>query len=524
MELKKCMTIGAMFTQTVEKYSQRNAVEFLGKYWTYGQLDQLTDQVALGLLRLGMDKGSKVGLWAGDHPHTLFVFIAMEKIGAIPVMFNTAWNVLEVENQMKAMDVEYLIFDEIFNGTKFSLPQIKRKVYIGQSPQVFKDDRVYQLETLMNCFIDENEAKLLETKKSAVKADDFDMILFTSGSTSTPKGVMTTHFSRVNIGFAQAEMIHATCEDVFCIAIPICHCFSMGANIMAALAVGACICFPKNRRTDHIYDAIGRAGCTVLTAVPTMYSALLANSKRTSFSVSSLRTGLIGGAGCRPELFEAVYKDLGVELLPSLGQTEATAAITCGRYEDTFELRATSAGYFIPHVEGKIIDIHCGETLGVGEVGEVCIRGYNVMQGYYKQPELTEKTIDKEGFLHTGDMGYLDEDGRLYLTGRLKELIIRGGENIAPLEVEQVIAEDDRVDMVKVIGIPDAHYGEEVCACVQCVRGLTIMEEEIRQRVRSKLAAYKVPRYVKFLDKMPLLGNGKIDVEKLKSQFIQRNS
>ncbi len=527
MELKKGMTIGAMLAQTVEKYSKRNAVEFLGNTWTYGQLDDLTDRIACGMVRLGIGHQTKVGLWANDCPNTLFSFLALEKIGAIPVMFNASWNPLEMETLAEAVDVEYLAFDEGFKGVDFAsvcdtlqLSQVKGKIYIGENPRDFKDESVHKLTAFMDSSISESMALQLAHMKSLVKDCDVDMILFTSGSTSTPKGVMTTHYSRVNIGFAQAQMVDATCEDVYCVAIPMFHCFSMGANIMAVLAVGACICFPKNRRTDSIYQAIERAGCTVLTAVPTLYSALLANPNRSAYNISSLRTGLIGGAGCRPELFEAVYKDMGVSLIPSLGQTEATAGITCGKYTDTFKQKATSAGYFIEHVEGKIVDIHSGESLDNYQVGEVCIRGYNVMQGYYNQPELTAKTIDGEGFLHTGDLGYLDGEGRLYLTGRLKELIIRGGENITPLEVENVISADERVELVKVIGVPDNHYGEEVCACVQCVCGKTMEAEDVRLLVSEKLAAYKVPKYVIFMEAIPLLGNGKIDQVALK-QYVK---
>lgn len=529
MNLRENITIGEMLAETVCRYPKRNAVEYQGRYWTYEELDSITDRIALRMLHLGINKGSKAGIWANDRPNTLFCFLALEKIGGIPVMLNTSWTAEEVRRQLEWTEVECLFYDEGYKNTDFmeiceklELPLLRKKIYIGQSAPHSNIEEIFYIK---------EKVEVLEQEKSRVQAKDVDVILFTSGSTSTSKAVVTTHFSRVNNGYAQAEMIRAGCEDVFCVAIPMFHCFSLSGNILAALAVGACICFPESRKTDHIYAAIERAGCTILTAVPTLYAALLANPRRKQYHTASLRTGLVGGAGCSVELFCKVGKELQVELLMSLGQTEATAGITAGKYTDSLEIRAASAGYLIEHLEGKIEDIKNGNICKAGESGELCIRGYNVMQGYYKQPELTRQTIDQDGFLHTGDLGYFDEAGRLYLTGRLKELIIRGGENIAPGEIEQVILKDDRVEQVKVLGVPDEHYGEEVCACI--VLKNTIPEatseeipgekmtasyimEEIQQLVSVHLAAYKVPRYVIFLKELPLTGNGKIDMAALK--------
>lgn len=523
MEILKNITIGQMLEDTVKRYPGHRAVEYLGQTWDYAQLDQVTDEIAMGFLALGMNKGTKTGIWANDCPNTLFSLLALLKIGAVAVMLNTSWNPKEVKQRLIDADVEYLLYDDGFKEIDFvaftkelDLPLLREKIYIGGG------DLAERLNACSKEYQTENEeidlAELLHKSKTAVQPEDEDMILFTSGSTSAPKGVVTTHYSRANIGFAQAEMLGANEQDVFCVALPMFHCFCMGGNIMGALAVGACLSFPENRRTEKICQAVERAQCTILTAVPTLYSALLASKSRAKYDLSSLRIGLVGGAGCSSDLFKRVCGEMGMELLPSLGQTEATAAITAGRLEDETGFRATNAGYVISHVEAKIVDIATGKALACGESGELCIRGYNVMKEYYKQPEQTAKTIDEDGFLHTGDMGYLDEDGRLYLTGRLKELIIRGGENIAPGELEQVIGVDRRIDMVKVVGVPDTHYGEEVCACVVPKPGEKILEEEVRHLVAEQLASYKVPRYVLFLEAMPLMGNGKIDVLTLKEQ------
>lgn len=540
MKLDNHSTIGTLLETTAKAYPKNPAIEFLGKYYDYETLNRITDEVAWFMVELGITLGKKVGIWASERPNTLFCFLALEKIGAIPVFLNTAWSEEEAKTALLSVEAEYLFYDEGYKQNDFlqicsrlELPCLKGKYYIGET--------IPSAETPVNRFVISQGNELpvdrepilmekLQLIKSKVKPSDVDMILFTSGSTGNSKGVETTHFSRVNNARAQARMVEATDRDVYCVAIPMSHCFSMSGNILAAIAVGACISLPKSRKTEHILQAMERAKVTVLNAVPTMYFALLANKKRSTYEISSLRTGLIGGAGCSPKAFAEIEKELDFLLLPSLGMTEATAGVTVGRVSDSVEIRAKTAGYLVDGLEARIVDIHTGEILQEvradeimtvitikNSVGELLIRGYGIMKGYYKNPEMTAKVISEDGFLHTGDMGYFDQAGRLYLTGRLKELIIRGGENITPTEIETAISADERVTMVKVLGVTDVHYGEEICACVQCKESSVITEDEIKQMVSKKLAYYKVPRYVVFLDKMPLLGTGKINVAELKS-------
>lgn len=515
MNIINGMTIGAMFEETVKKHANRNAVEYKSQYWNYKQLDEITDCLAMQYLKKGIKKGTKAAMWAYNRPNALFVLIALEKIGAIPLMLHTSWKTESVENYLTFMEAEYLFYDEGYLEQDFSgfvkdisTPTLKEKYYIGS-------ELVLVTGETRNAF-SEKEKKQLIDAKSQVKCEDVDMILFTSGSTGTAKGVVTTHFSRVNNAFAQAELLRATCEDVFCVVLPMFHCFSMSGNIMAALSCGACISFPESRRTKHVFRCIASAGVTVLTAVPTFYSALIASESRKDYDYSSLRTGAIGGAGYSPSFFLKIEKELGMKLISSLGLTEATAGITASKYEEPSEKSAHHVGVFLPNVEGRILKLNFLQECAVGEVGEICVRGYNVMKEYYKLPEETKKVIDKNGFLHTGDMGYIDEDGNLHITGRCRELIIRGGENIFPGEVENVISELEEVAVVKVLGVKDAHYGEELCACISCKEGKVLSEENIRQQVGKHLAKYKVPRYVIFMNQIPFMGNGKIDVNKLK--------
>lgn len=515
MDILNGMTIGDMFAETVKKHASRNAVEYKSQYWNYKQLDEITDCLAMQFLKRGIKKGTKAAIWAYNRPNALFVLIALEKIGAIPLMLHTSWKKESVENYLSFMEAEYLFYDEGYLEQDFpafvehvSTPMLKEKIYIGS-------EIVLVTEEMINAFSEEEKQQLIDAKKQ-VTSEDIDMILFTSGSTGTAKGVVTTHLSRVNNAFAQAAFLRATCEDVFCVVLPMFHCFSMSGNIMAALSCGACISFPESRRTKHVFRCIASAGVTVLTAVPTFYSALISSEWRKGYDYSSLRTGAIGGAGYSPSFFLKIEKELGMKLISSLGLTEATAGITASRYDEPSEKSAHHVGVFLPNVEGCILKQNSLEECAVGEVGEICVRGYNVMKEYYKLPEETAKAIDKNGFLHTGDMGYIDEDGNVHITGRCKDLIIRGGENIFPGEIENVISELEEVAVVKVLGVKDAHYGEELCACVSCKEGSILSEECIRKQVGTHLAKYKVPRYVIFMDQIPFMGNGKIDVNKLK--------
>mgnify|MGYP003300478975 CR=1 FL=1 len=514
MDIINGMTIGNMFNETVKKHANRNAVEYMSQYWSYKQVDEITDILAIQFLEKGIKKGTKAALWVYNRPNALFVLLALEKIGAIPVMLHTSWKAESVENYLRFIEVEYLFYDEGYLEQSFtdfvkhiSTPALREKIYIGSNICLVEDKK--------NAF-SQQEKDALCAAKEQVTSEDIDMILFTSGSMGTAKGVVTTHFSRVNNAFVQAAFLRATCDDIFGVVLPMFHCFSMSGNIMAALSCGACISFPESRRTKHVFRCIDFAKVTVLTAVPTFYSALISSEWRNAYDYSSLRTGAIGGAGYSPSFFLKVEKELGMKLISSLGLTEATAGVTASRYDEPSEKSAHHVGVFLPNIDGRILKRNSLQECRTGEVGEICVRGYNVMKEYYKLPEETEDVIDENGFLHTGDMGYVDEEGNVHITGRCKELIIRGGENIFPGEIENVISELEAVAVVKVLGVKDAHYGEELCACISCKEGKMLSEENVREQVGKHLAKYKVPRYVIFMDQIPFTGNGKIDVNKLK--------
>lgn len=525
MEILKDVTLGELLNKTVNKYPKRPAIEYLDKCWTYEQLDEKTDEIAKGLLALGITKGTHVGIWANDRPNTLLCLYSLFKIGAVAVMLGTSLTKSELESRLIDTDTDYLLFDEGFKNTDFikicnnlNISSLKKLIYIGLSPQ----NSLFSLDDL--CELGNNiSTERLSAAKSTVTASDPDVILFTSGTTSSPKGVVTTHFSRVNNIRAQAEALNTTHMDKFLIALPIFHCFSLSGSVLAAMAAGACVCFPENRRTHTILNTIEKSRCTIFTAVPTLFSAILARQDLKDFDLTSLRTGLIGGSMYPPSMFKRICETLNYDLLPSLGQTEATAGLTMGDLSDPLEVRATTIGRFMEHIEGCIMD-EAGNKLPVGQQGEICIRGYNLMVGYYKRPDLTSKVIDKDGWLHTGDIGYQDDDGNIYLTGRLKDLIIRGGENIAPGEIENIIAEMPGVRQVKVVGVPDTHYIEEVCACVVCENNANLTPEDIREYVGKYLAYFKIPKYIIFIDEIPINCNGKFDTAKCKQLAIDKLS
>lgn len=512
MELVYGETIGSMLHRTANRFPDRPAIEYKGRVYTYRVMDSLSDRIARGLLSIGITKGTNVGIWANDRPNTLLCFYGAIKIGAIPVMLNTSMLPSEIEKLLLETDVSYLIYDEGYRDIDFAGAcknfeslRLKKRIYIGDTPQ----NSLFTLDDLVECGIG-IEVDELKAAKADVHDVDPDVILFTSGTLGASKGVVTTHFSRINNSIAQAEAICATETDKILMAIPMFHCFSLSGNVLAAMIAGACVYFPESRRTRVLLDAIGRDSCTVFSAVPTLYSAIIAREDIAECDLSSLRIGLIGGSTYPPELFDSIRQRLNFDLLPSLGQTEATAGITCASPHDTDEELSHSVGGFFRHIEAEIRDLKTDEAVPNGIWGELCIRGYNVMQGYYKRPELTKTVIDSEGWLHTGDTGYINDAGNLVLTGRLKDLIIRGGENIAPVEIEDVIGSDGRVSQVKVISVPDPHYIEEICACVAPAQGEVITEDEVRQLVRDNLAYFKVPKYVEFFDELPHTASGKI--------------
>ncbi len=530
MPALKHWTISDFLANAAREYGDRPAVTYSQTTWTYQDLERITDQLAAGLLAVGVKRKTHVAILAEPGLFSLAMFYAVQKIGAVAAMICTTLTPDEFAFQLGLCDAEYLAFNRS-NHRDVDLPGLVQRGL----PKDHGLKQIFHLgqEALngyegCNWLIRQGEAispEELAAAKAAVQPEDTAGILFTSGTTSKPKAVMISQLSRVNNGFQEAEAMDCTPEDRFCVSLPMYHCFCISTILLAACAAGSCVCIPRSRHSRDLLATVSEQRCTIFSNVPTLFHALVTRKDFQEFDFSSLRCGLIAGSTYSQELFRRVEKVLGYTLLCGLGQTECTGGITSGSLRDSEELRSTTVGRLLEHVEGKIIsmgdELPAGTTLPAGKKGEFCVRGYLLMQGYYKQPELTAKTIDEEGWLHTGDQAYFDEDGYLHLTGRIKDLIIRGGENIAPAEIEGAIGELPGVKECKVLGVPDDHYGEEICACIM-PKNTGLTPESVRKALAPTLAAFKLPRYVVFFDDFPRTSTGKVRPGALKEEAIAR--
>ncbi|MEG1012046.1 MAG: AMP-binding protein [Ruthenibacterium sp.] len=509
----EALTVGELIKRSAARFRHCRAVWYEGDVWNYEQLDEITDDIAAALVGIGIGKGKHVGVFGEIEAETLFVFYALQKLGAVTVMINTSLEKEELLQAITMTDIEYLFVGASYKQDKnlcatcqevSALTSLKEIISVGKSvPGTFRT-----LKMLMKApALTRTDLFQMYAK---VKPMDTAVILFTSGSTSKPKAVMSSHYSRVNSGIQQADDLRADCKDLFCVAMPMFHCFCISANLLAALSAGACLCIPQDRHTHSILKTVSTCGCTVLSCVPTMFYAMMGKKDFSSAAVKSLRTGIIGGAYYPPEEFVRIEKTLGFTLLSSLGQTECTAGITVCGMDDSLEVRSRTVGHFMSHVEGKIADLKTGMILPIGVQGEICVRGYVQMQGYYGREDLTQEVIDADGWLHTGDLGSMDNSGRITLAGRCKELIIRGGENISPCEIEAVLSLLPQVKDCKAVGVPDSHYGEEICVCISVNEGQTLDEKLVKEHISNHLAYYKIPRYVLFWDGFPCTCTQKI--------------
>lgn len=506
-------TCWELLQDTAARFPEREAITDTVQKISYRELVSRSEAMAAVLLGAGIKRGCRVGTWAGDGADYTVLFFALWAIGAIPVPLCTLYERKELETCIQAAEIEYLLVDPQFPGNRLlDVCREQTKLKPRQIWSLSDSEEAVKEGFRLLSSVSPVEKTALDAAMAQVLPQDHDLILFTSGSTGNAKPVLTTHFSRVNTACINAEVMETGPEDRICSVLPMFHCFYITVNMMVAVSAGACICFPKNYSSEMILKCIESEGCTILTAVPTRFSALLRKQKELQADLHTLRTGLIGGSTYSEEMFCEVCQLFDMTLLPAMGQTEATAGYSYGSLSDSLQLRSTSRGRASDGVE---ISIQMeGKPVPEGQTGEICVRGFNIMQGYYKDPAATKATVDADGWMHTGDLGYMKGE-ILYYADRIKELIIRGGENILPGEIEGVLNADERIEQAKVIGVPDPHYIEEVCACVLVKPGCQISEEEVRSLVAENLSRYKVPRYVLFLEEFPLNRIGKIQRDAL---------
>ena len=507
-------TINSFLNERVKKTPDKIAIVFEDDSYTWVELDQISDGIALALLKSGVKKGTHVGIWSLNSPLFLLHYLALAKIGAVTVLINTRCHQSELEDLLVYADVNTLYYGEDTNQLKFSemiaqldrkrLSLMKKTVALGKN----KNDIPEQYKKKI---VDNDDLALLCNAKKNVRPEDVLGILFTSGTTSAAKGVMLSHFATINIAIETATQMHWTEADKSCLGIPLFHCFGLSSGFMAGIYAGIQIYLLESHKTIRVLKCVEQNQCTIFNGVPTMFMAMIKHPKFETYNLSSLNSGIIAGSYVNTNDYLSICEKLKMEKLQqSYGQTEASPSITFSDYDDTILDKSRSVGKVIPHVELKIL---------ASNQNEICIKGYNTMLGYYKLEAETKKAIDPEGWLHTGDLGYLDAHGNLCITGRLKEMIVRGGENISPYEIENHIKNFPYVADVKVIGIEAEVLQEEIAACIVTDGRKKLNETEMREFLSQHLAAYKIPKYFIFLKKFPLNASGKIILSELKNQI-----
>nr|WP_206702746.1 AMP-binding protein [Bacillus sonorensis] len=532
------MTIGKLLEKTAEKAPDHEAVVYtgLGLRYTYQQFDQLCRKAAKGLMALGIQKGEHIAIWASNRPEWLTVQFAAAKIGAVLVTVNTNYQLSELEYVLKQSDSTTLLFMDSYRGTSYTdilyelLPEL-RNSKAGE----LKSDRLPFLKHIMlfgknrkpGMYLWEDllekasltSEKELEERMASLNEHDVINMQYTSGTTGFPKGVMLTHYNLANNAVNIAECMNLTANDRMCIPVPFFHCFGCVLGNLACVTVGATMVPVQEFSPREVLKTVESERCTALHGVPTMFIAEMNDEDFASYNLSSLRTGIMAGSNCPTEVMKGVIEKMGIsEITIAYGQTEASPVITQTRVHDSLKRRVETVGRALPHIEVKITDPDNNREVERGRQGELCTRGYHVMKGYYKNPQATAAAIDDEGFLHTGDLAVMDDDGYCRITGRLKDMIIRGGENIYPREIEEFLYQHPKILDVQVVGVPDETFGEEVSAWIKLKNGEHATAEEIREYCKGKIARYKIPRHVVFVDEFPMTASGKVQKFKLREQ------
>lgn len=513
-------TIPDNFDHTAREYGERDALVDVGsgRRWSYEKLAAEVDALAAGILGLGLRKGDRVGIWAPNCPEWTMVQYATAKIGVILVNINPAYRSHELGYVLNQAGISVLFAVEELKGTSFRdmvdevLPQsttVRNVIYL-QSPQ---------WDALFAGGTDEQVAQI----QAGLSADDPINIQYTSGTTGFPKGATLSHRSILNNGYFVGELCGYSAEDRICIPVPFYHCFGMVMGNLAATSHGACMVIPAPTFDPKAtLTAVQQERCTSLYGVPTMFIAMLAEPGFEDFDVSSLRTGIMAGSPCPVEVMKKVIDKMGMsEVSICYGMTETSPVSTQTRRDDSVERRVSSVGRAGPHIEIKIIDPLTGDTVPHGEPGEFCTRGYSVMQGYWDQPEMTAAAIDDDNWMHTGDLAVMDVEGYVNITGRIKDVVIRGGENVYPREIEEFLYGHPDIVDAQVIGVPDAKYGEEIMAWVRLRDGAPALDAaSLRGFCAGKLAHYKIPRYVHVVEEFPMTVTGKVRKAQMRADAV----
>ena len=505
-------TIGRNLESMVARFPDRDALVSIhqGIRQTYSEFNRSVDRLAMGLLRLGLQVGDRVGIWSPNCAEWVWLQYATAKVGVILVNINPAYRTYEVRYALAQSGCRALVSAQRYLSSDYrAMVSEVRDQLDGLERVIFLDTPEWR--ALMEPCDDGMEDALAE-RAAGLHHDDPINIQYTSGTTGFPKGATLSHSNILNNAFFVGEACAYTETDRVCIPVPMYHCFGMVLGALACTTHGSAIVFPgPGFDPGEVLAAVEGERCTSLYGVPTMFIAELAHPQLESFDLSSLRTGIMAGSPCPVEVMKQVISDMNMtEVTIAYGMTETSPVSTQTYTTDSIERRVSTVGRVHPHVEIKIIDPASGETVERGSDGELCTRGYSVMLGYWNDPERTAESIDSEGWMHTGDLAVMDTAGYVNIVGRIKDMIIRGGENIYPREIEEYLYGHPSIEDVQVIGVPDVKYGEQVMAWVKLREGAAAAAEDIKEFCRGRIAHFKVPRYVKFVNDFPMTATGKI--------------
>jgi fatty-acyl-CoA synthase len=530
------ISIGALLDEMAERQPDHDALVYLDLpvRYSYSEFRKICNQVAKGLMKLGIQKGDHLSIWANNVPEWVIAQFATAKAGAVLVTINTSYQTLELEYVLKQSDSRHLMLIEGVKGREYlemihelcpelrdcpqgqlkcrRLPLLRNVIYLGEE----KNPGMTSWAEVVEAGKEVTDREL-GRRQALLDPDEVINMQYTSGTTGFPKGVMLSHTNLIGNARSIAECLNFSQRDRLCIPVPFFHCFGCVLGTLTCVVSGATMVPVVPFKPDKVLQTIEKEHCTAVHGVPTMFIAELEELSKKDYDTSSLRTGIMAGSPCPIEVMKSVCHDMGArEICITYGLTEASPAITMTRTDDPIELRVSTVGRALPNVEVQIVDPESGEVLGAGQQGELCTRGYHLMKGYFKMPEATDSVIDQEGWLYTGDLAVMDENGYCRITGRLKDMIIRGGENIYPREIEEFLYRHPKVKDVQVVGVPSRRYGEEVVAFVQLREGQTAGPEDIRDFCKGKISRQKIPEFVIFVTSYPATSSGKVQKYKLR--------
>lgn len=531
-------TISDAFKDTVSRFGERDAAVFpeQGVRWTWSELDAEVDALAHALLGLGLAKGERVGIWAPNRAEWILTQFATARLGLVLVNINPAYRLSELEYALNKVTCKALVTAAHFKSSDYlemirtlapeidsaapgelqakKLPHLRSVIAMGTDVP----NGMYGFDAL----IDEGRGKdssALDAISSSLHPDDAINIQFTSGTTGSPKGATLTHVNILNNGRYVVNAMNFTEDDRLCIPVPLYHCFGMVMGSLGCVATGATMVFPAEAfDPETTLSAISKERCTGLYGVPTMFVAELQHPDLASFDLSHLRTGIMAGAPCPTEVMKRCIAEMNLsEVTIAYGMTETSPVSFQSAVDEPLDRRVSTVGRIQPHVECKVVD-EDGNTVAPGVQGELCTRGYSVMKGYWDDEERTAESIDSDGWMHTGDLATIDAEGYCNITGRVKDMLIRGGENVYPREIEEYLFRHPSVQDVQVFGVPDDRYGEEICAWIVTKGGESLTEEAVKEFCRGQIAHYKIPRYVRVKAELPMTVTGK------PQKFIMRDA